>query len=374
MAKGKDVTPSFAAVSARLEKDLPGALRAATGITNVRRVPLGIFEIDRVLEGGLPSNRLNTIYGPKGVFKTTLALKAVKSFMARCECCFVYRDQCQTPKAERPEQSFTIIIDTERTLDETYLSLLRMDIEHIKIFRPPYGEAACEYAEEFSRLKEVGAILIDSLANVQPKAEVEAGYLDSLQMGSRAKLINRLCTSMINHIDKPEPKFVVMINHMQTNMQGHTYIPGGVKNLYNSSTVLKLWQRAKGEYAMTTEEMDKILKKQIEDGDEGILRLKEMGFLVEHSKTSQAGISGEFGLYTDNRTDEAIFYGDSNDWKAVFTWASALGLVEVNGAVIIGEKKFQSQKALFKYWREHPTTYDQIKKDIVDAFKQKTGR
>lgn len=372
MAKGKDVTPSLLAVEARLEKDLPGSLRLATGITNVRPVPLGIFEIDRVLDGGLPSNRLNTIYGPKGVFKSTLALKAVKSFMARCECCFVYRNECKSK--EKKEPAYTIIIDTERTMDETYLSLLRMDIEHIKIFRPPYGEAACEYAEEFSRLKEVGAIMIDSLANIQTKAEIDAGYLDSLQMGSRAKLINRLCTSMINHIDKPEPKFVVMVNHMQTNMQGHTYIPGGVKNLYNSSTVLKLWQRAKGEYAMTTEEWDKELKGQIEDGDDGVLRLKEMGFLVEHSKTSQAGISGEFGLYTDNRVSEEIFYGDSNDWKAVFGWASALHLVEVNGAVILGDKKFPSQKALFKYWREYPADYDKIKEEIIRTLRLRIGK
>ncbi len=363
-------SPEFLHVLADVEKKYGSICRQATGISDSRRISTGVFQIDRVLGGGLPLNRVTLICGQKASFKTTMALKVVKHFFERCGRCLILREQCECPGG--PLSSYCVYIDVEHALDEAYLERLQVDPSRFYILRPPHGEAACEYAEKFAKADEVGVVVVDSLAALGSSSELEAGYFDSQTRAQRAKLIARLFRALITHFDGSKPRLGIMLNHLMPNVNGRpgTYLPGGVEQRYLSSVMLQLWTMDKSKSRINLEDTPEDEAKLDAVGVDGEkARKSDVGFLVEHSKVSPENIAGEFYIYTRGDLSKGIRYGDTDDIEVLFSWCVRLGILKHESKkwkLRNGELTLDSQKAVHAHWREHPLEYMELRASVME--------
>jgi RecA/RadA recombinase len=357
----KTDSPSFETVAAELRARHGGSLRKLEGKPDRRRIPTGIFQIDRVLGGGLPVNRISLVRGRKGSYKTTLALKTIGNYLNACVHCFAPIKHCRCGKTERHDK-MCVFIDTEQALDEGYVMRLGIDPSRITLFQPAYGELACEYAEKFAKLPEVGAIIIDSLAALIPNAQLENSYLDGLSRGARAKLINRMCQGMIGYLNRDDqgfPKIAIFVNHVldkiDSGMFAGDYSPGGDGQSYYSSVVLKVWARKKNE------------SKQDETKTMELERRQELGFLLEHSKVSRSNVAGEAEIHIDPEPSDMCHYGDSNDTVALADWASRIGLIEKDAESYLYKEKKYGKRALENYFVKHPDEYWALRSQVIQG-------
>ena len=134
-------------------------------------IPTGILSLDLALGvGGFPRGRMIEIYGPESSGKTTLALQAV----------------AQAQKAG----GSAAYIDAEHAMDPAYAKALGVDIDNMLIAQPDCGEEALEITEKLVRSSALDVIVIDSVAALVPKAEIEGEMGDS-HMGLQARLMSQ---------------------------------------------------------------------------------------------------------------------------------------------------------------------------------------
>ncbi|HXS99537.1 MAG TPA: recombinase RecA [Elusimicrobiota bacterium] len=134
-------------------------------------IPTGVLSLDLALGvGGLPKGRIIEIYGPESSGKTTLALQAV----------------AQAQKAG----GSAAYIDAEHAMDPAYAKALGVDIDNMLIAQPDCGEEALEITEKLVRSSALDIIVIDSVAALVPKAEIEGEMGDS-HMGLQARLMSQ---------------------------------------------------------------------------------------------------------------------------------------------------------------------------------------
>lgn len=137
----------------------------------VEVVSTGTLEIDKILGiGGIPRGRVTEIYGPEASGKTTLALQIIA--------------QVQKLGGQ------AVYIDAEHALDPTYAKALGVNIDDVLISQPGCGEEALEIAETFILSKTVAVVVIDSVAALVPRAELE-GQMGDPQMGLMARLMSQ---------------------------------------------------------------------------------------------------------------------------------------------------------------------------------------
>jgi len=134
-------------------------------------VPTGALSLDLALGiGGLPRGRVVEIYGPEASGKTTLALHVI---------------------AEAQKQGLKVaFVDAEHALDPQYAKKIGLDINDLYISQPDFGEQALEIVETLSRSGAFGVIVIDSVAALVPRAEVE-GDMGDVHMGLQARLMSQ---------------------------------------------------------------------------------------------------------------------------------------------------------------------------------------
>ncbi len=138
---------------------------------NIPVIPTGALSLDIALGvGGLPKGRITEIYGPESSGKTTLALHVV---------------------AEAQKSGGTAaFIDAEHALDTSYAERLGVDTENLLVSQPDFGEQALEIAEILIRSGGVDVIVIDSVAALVPKAEIDGNVGDS-HVGLQARLMSQ---------------------------------------------------------------------------------------------------------------------------------------------------------------------------------------
>ena len=253
----------------RLEKDYPGRTWQATGKSDPRRIRTGIFNIDRLLGGGLPVNRLTLLYGKESTYKTTTALKIIRNLLQRCGQCFLPYEVCTCLTPD--DSTIGVLIDIDHGFEEKYITNLGIDPKRIYVHSPSHGEAACEVAKEFASVPEVRGIIVDTLANMISIGTLEKGFVDGIARGERAALINRMIRSLIVLLDSEIPRVGIMINHPMPKVDGRvgSYLPGGETQTKASSVIIQFWTLAKSKSEITVE---KELK------DDLLLRRQEIGF------------------------------------------------------------------------------------------------
>lgn len=137
---------------------------------NVATIPTGSISLDLALGGGIPKGRVIEIYGPESSGKTTLALHAVSEF--------------------QKSGGQAAFVDAEHALDPEYAAKIGVDVENLLISQPDTGEQALEIVETLVRSNAVDVIVIDSVAALTPRAEIEGEMGGSLP-GLQARLMSQ---------------------------------------------------------------------------------------------------------------------------------------------------------------------------------------
>jgi recombination protein RecA len=136
----------------------------------IETIPTGALSLDIALGGGIPKGRIIEIYGPESSGKTTLAIHILA-------------------EAQKKGESVAFI-DAEHAFDPKYFKNLGLDIDNLYISQPDFGEQALEILETLVRSAAFGVIVVDSVAALTPRAEIEGDMGDS-HMGLQARLMSQ---------------------------------------------------------------------------------------------------------------------------------------------------------------------------------------
>lgn len=166
-------------------------------------ISTGSIGIDRILGiGGFPRGRIIEIYGPESSGKTTISLKTIAEAQSKGLKCAV--------------------IDAEQSFDADYAANLGVKIEDLRLCQPDYGEQALEVADSLILSGEYGVVVIDSVAALVPKAEIE-GQMGDSKMGLQARLMSQACRKLVGSINKTNT-LVIFINQLRATI-GNMYGP-----------------------------------------------------------------------------------------------------------------------------------------------------
>jgi recombination protein RecA len=166
----------------------------------VETIPTGALTLDIALGGGLPKGRVIEIYGPESSGKTTLALHAISEV--------------------QKSGGIAAFVDAEHALDPTYASALGVDIENLLVSQPDTGEMALEIVDQLVRSVAVDIVVIDSVAALVPRAEIEGDMGDS-HMGLQARLMSQALRKITGNIGKSGCT-VIFLNQLRQKI-GVTY-------------------------------------------------------------------------------------------------------------------------------------------------------
>lgn len=166
----------------------------------VETISSGALTLDLALGGGLPKGRVIEIYGPESSGKTTLALHALAE---------VQRNG-----------GVAAFVDAEHALDPTYAAALGVDIANLLVSQPDTGEAALEIVDQLVRSAAVDIVVIDSVAALVPRAEIE-GEMGDTHVGLQARLMSQALRKITGNIGKSGCT-VIFLNQLRLKI-GVTY-------------------------------------------------------------------------------------------------------------------------------------------------------
>ena len=300
---------------------------SARPTTDVNVIPTGSINLDHALGvGGYPRGRIIEIYGPESSGKTTLAIHAIAEV------------QKQGGKA--------IIIDAEHAFDPTYAEALGVDMDSLYISQPDNGEQALDIAEQVIRSGAVDLVIIDSVAALVPKQEIE-GDMGETKVGLQARLMSQALRKITGAISKSNTA-CIFINQLREKIGGNSY---GPSETTTGGNALKF-------YASVRLDIRRI--GQLKDGDEVIgnnTRVK-----VVKNKVAPPFRSAVFEiLYGQgiSRLGEIIDIGESEDFITKSgSWYSY-------GATKLGQGKEKAKLTL----ADNPELLEELTEKVKEALR-----
>jgi recombination protein RecA len=166
----------------------------------VETISTGALTLDLALGGGYPKGRVVEVYGPESSGKTTLTLHAIAEVQRR--------------------GGVAAFVDAEHALDPVYAAALGVDIENLLVSQPDTGEMALEIVDQLVRSAAVDIVVIDSVAALTPRAEIE-GEMGDLAVGSQARLMSQAMRKITGNIGKSGCT-VIFLNQLRQKI-GVTY-------------------------------------------------------------------------------------------------------------------------------------------------------
>jgi recombination protein RecA len=192
--KAKALSAALGQIEKQFGKGSVMRLGDAERVQNIDAVPTGSLGLDIALGiGGLPRGRVVEIYGPESSGKTTLALQAV----------------AEVQKAG----GTAAFVDAEHALDPNYAQRLGVNVDDLLVSQPDTGEQALEITDMLVRSGAVESVVIDSVAALTPKAEIEGEMGDS-HMGLQARLMSQALRKLTANI-KRSNTLVIFINQIR---------------------------------------------------------------------------------------------------------------------------------------------------------------
>jgi len=168
----KEESKALEIAVAQLQRQYGAGAVVRLGSTNVKpwdSIPTGALTLDHALGiGGMPRGRVVEIFGPESSGKSTIALATVaKAQQMGLTCAY---------------------IDAEHALDPTYMQAVGVDLDNLLLAQPDYGEQGIDIADRLLRTGEIGVIVVDSVAALVPKAELD-GEMEQAHMGLQARMM-----------------------------------------------------------------------------------------------------------------------------------------------------------------------------------------
>ncbi len=292
----------------------------------VECISTGSLSLDLALGGGVPKGRVVEIYGPESSGKTTLTLHVI---------------------AEIQKQGGTAaFIDAEHALDPAYAKRIGVDTANLLLSQPDNGEQALEIVETLVRSNAVDLVVIDSVAALVPRAEIEGDMGDS-HMGLQARLMSQALRKLTGVISRSNTT-VIFINQIRMKIG----VMFGNPETTTGGNALKF-------YASVRMDIRRIA--QIKQGDEIVgnrTRVK-----VVKNKIAPPFRQAEFDIMYNQGISAS---GD------ILDLATEKGIVEKAGAWFAynGEKISQGREAAKTYLEENPKVLAEIAKKVKDAAKK----
>ncbi len=289
----------------------------------VECIPTGSVSLDLALGGGLPKGRIIEVYGPESSGKTTLTLHAI---------------------AEIQKQGGTAaFIDAEHALDPAYAKRIGVDVDNLLLSQPDNGEQALEITETLVRSNAVDLIVVDSVAALTPRAEIEGDMGDS-HMGLQARLMSQALRKLTGVISRSKVT-VIFINQIRMKIG----VMFGNPETTTGGNALKFYASVR---------MDIRRVSQIKQGDEVIgnrTRVK-----VVKNKIAPPFRQAEFDIMYNQGISKS---GD------VLDLAVEHNIVEKSGAWFAykDQKIGQGREAAKTYLQENPKVLDEIAKKATEA-------
>jgi recombination protein RecA len=277
---------------------------------DVATIPTGSLSLDLALGGGLPQGRIIEIYGPESSGKTTLALHAVAEV--------------------QKSGGVAAYIDAEHALDPEYAARIGINLDTLLISQPDTGEQALEIVETLVRSSAVDIVVVDSVAALVPRAEIE-GDMGDAHVGLQARLMSQALRKLTGVISKSKTT-VVFINQLRIKigvMFGNPETTAGGQALKYYASV----------------RMDIRGSEQIKDGDLSIG--KHVKVKVVKNKVAAPFKIAEFDIMFNEGISTA---GDLIDLAVKYE------LVQKSGAwyAYKDEKIGQGREAAKQYLKDHP--------------------
>ena len=292
---------------------------------NVETIPTGSLSLDIALGlGGVPKGRIIEVYGPESSGKTTVALHMVAEVQKR--------------------GGIAGFIDAEHALDPAYANNIAVDIENLYISQPDNGEQALEITETMVRSGAVDIIIVDSVAALVPKAEIDGDMGDS-HVGLQARLMSQALRKLTAAISKSNC-IVIFINQLREKVgvmfgNPETTTGGRALKFYSSIRldVRRIEALKQGGEMVGNRTRIKVVKNKVAPP------FREAEFDIMFGK----GISKE---------------GD------VLDLAASVGIVQKSGAWFAygGDKIGQGRENAKAYLREHPEIMDEIEHKVRVAY------
>ena len=190
MEKGKALDAAMAQIERAFGKGSIMRMGARGGDEAIEAIPSGSLGLDLALGiGGLPRGRIIEIYGPESSGKTTLALHAIAEAQRRGGTC--------------------AFVDAEHALDPAYARKLGVDVDNLLISQPDAGEQALEIADTLVRSGAIDVLVVDSVAALVPRAELEGEMGDS-HMGLHARLMSQALRKITGSVSRSNTMLIFL--------------------------------------------------------------------------------------------------------------------------------------------------------------------
>lgn len=333
VASGSDKLSALKAAMDKIEKNFGKGSIMTLGDRqveeNIEVIPTGSVGLNAALGvGGIPRGRVVEIYGPESSGKTTIALHMIAE--------------------AQKGGGIAAFIDAEHAFDSTYAKKLGVDTDHLLISQPDNGEQALEIAEQLIRSAAVDIIVIDSVAALTPKAELE-GNMGESQMGLQARLMSQALRKMTGAISKTR-SVCVFINQLREKIGSPSY-GSGPPETTTGGNALKFYASVRLDIRRSTA---------IKDGDVIIGNLTRVK--VVKNKVAPPFRKAEFDMiYGEgiSHTGEIVDLGIDQ------------GLIAKNGSWFsYGETRLgQGREAAKQYFKENPEAAAELEAKILEKMK-----
>ena len=292
---------------------------------NVETIPTGSLSLDIALGlGGVPKGRIIEVYGPESSGKTTVALHMVAEVQKR--------------------GGIAGFIDAEHALDPAYAKNIGVDIENLYISQPDNGEQALEITETMVRSGAVDIIIVDSVAALVPKAEIDGDMGDS-HVGLQARLMSQALRKLTAAISKSNC-IVIFINQLREKVG----VMFGNPETTTGGRALKFYSSIR---------LDVRRIEALKQGGEMVGNRTRIKFVK--NKVAPPFREAEFDIMFGKGISKE---GD------VLDLAASVGIVQKSGAWFAygGDKIGQGRENAKAYLREHPEIMDEIEHKVRVAY------
>jgi recombination protein RecA len=326
----KDKLKALEVTIGKIEKDFGKGTIMKLGdhaIENVQIIPSGSIALDSALGiGGYPRGRVIEIYGPEASGKTTLAIHAIAE--------------------AQKNGGIAAIIDAEHTFDRNYAEKLGVDIENLLISQPDNGEQALEITDNLIRSGALDIIVIDSVAALTPKAEIEGEMGDS-KMGLQARLMSQALRKLTANISKTNTS-CVFINQLREKIG----VMFGNPETTTGGNALKFYASVRLDIRRTS---------QLKDGEEIIGNRTRV-------KVVKNKLAPPF-----RKADFDILYGEGiSQLGELVDLGVDFDIIKKSGSWFsYGDTKLgQGRDAVKMIIKDNPELYDELKTKISEALKK----
>jgi recombination protein RecA len=314
----------------KIEKDFGKGTIMKLGdhaIENIQVISTGSIGLDAALGiGGFPRGRVIEIYGPEASGKTTLAIHAIAE--------------------AQKNGGIAAIIDAEHTFDRFYAEKLGVDVENLLISQPDNGEQALEIADNLIRSGALDIIVIDSVAALTPKAEIEGEMGDS-KMGLQARLMSQALRKLTANISKTNTS-CVFINQLREKIG----VMFGNPETTTGGNALKFYASVRVDIRKTN---------QIKEGDE-----------VTGNRTRVKIVKNKLAP-PFRKADFDILYGEGiSQVGEIVDIGTDFNIIKKSGSWFsYGETRIgQGRDAVKQILKDNPELYEELKAKVMEALKK----